>query len=136
MPSLTFSLLPEHADLIRAASLREQVSQSRVVRRALDLYFPECGCEPEREDGHAGTSRIGAIPAMSRLIRELASLRRDVAEMRSTVRRIDACLSYQSQAARSPIDEEPLNLVVDSAGSGPWLASNGDGDVPGPKCAW
>jgi hypothetical protein len=102
MPSLSFSLLPCHIEAIREASMRLQVSQSQVVRDALDHFFPECSSDGHAVD-EAGTHRNhGSSPAMARLVRELAGLRRELGDLRQMVAHLEVTQSASTISEFSP----------------------------------
>jgi hypothetical protein len=85
MPSLSFSLMPHHVDAIRDAAIKQQVSQSQVVREALDRYFPEyLPAAPEEEDVVVHRPP-GSTVGLAQLIREIAGLRRELTDLRQTI---------------------------------------------------
>jgi hypothetical protein len=84
MPSLSFSLMPHHVEAIRDAAIREQVSQSQIVRDALDHYFPTYVPISEEEPPPAPRAPVATV-GLAQLIRELAVLRRELADMRQIV---------------------------------------------------
>lgn len=82
MPSLSFSLMPHHVEAIRDAAIHQQVSQSQVVRAALDRFFPEYLPDVVDEDGLSVQHGHGAAVGMAQLVRQLAGLRRELSELR------------------------------------------------------
>ena len=105
MPSLSFSLASYHIDAIREAAIRQQVSQSQIVREALDSYFPHCGAQPSTDDDGPGPRASGTSPALARLIRELATLRRELVELRQIMANRDYELRQDDGVALSlPMD--------------------------------
>jgi hypothetical protein len=102
MPSLSFSLASHHIDAIRDAAIRQQVSQSQVVREALDNYFPQCGEQPSTDDDVPIPRASGTSPALARLVRELATLRRELVELRQIMTNIDYNRRKESDGVAMP----------------------------------
>lgn len=82
MPTLSFSLMPHQIEAIRDAAMRQQVSQSQVVRTALDQFFPETFEDASGEDAREQGRAQNAAPSAARLVRELAGLRRELNVLR------------------------------------------------------
>ena len=82
MPTLSFSLMPHQVEAIRDAAMRQQVSQSQVVRAALDQFFPGNPANSSGEDHPRLPRPQNSAPGTAQLVRELAGLRRELTELR------------------------------------------------------
>ena len=109
MPSLSFSLASHHIDAIRDAAIRQQVSQSQVVREALDSYFPQCVSTQTTDDDVPVPRASGTSPAMARLVRELATLRRELVELRQIMANMD----YEQRKEGAGIGFPPMDGLGD-----------------------
>lgn len=115
MPSVSFSLFPHHIDAIRELAIRLQVSQSQVVRDALDQFFPECGADAT-DDLEASVQRShGSSPAMAGLVRVLAGVHRELVELRQMVAHIDLAQSGRNQIPFSTAEPAGGNEALESS---------------------
>jgi hypothetical protein len=90
MPTLSFSLMPHQIEAIRDAAIRLQVSQSHVVRAALDQFFPGYSSQSTDEDEPPVQRNRVASPGIAQLVRELAGLRRELTELRQHLAHVDS----------------------------------------------
>ena len=114
MPSLSFSLQPCQIDAIREASIRLQVSQSQVVRDALDHYFPGCAPDAHGDEAAATQRSHGPSTALARIVRELAGVHRELTELRQMLANREAALSDQNYTEFTPAESVDGNIIVDS----------------------
>jgi len=109
MQTLSFSLAPAHVGLLRAAAARSGVSQSRIVRDALDHYFPERVSADGSGDAVVSKLPQGtSVPALTGLVRELAAFRREIAGIRNTVDQINRELAHERGG--SPLSSQFTDL--------------------------
>jgi hypothetical protein len=114
MPSLSFSLHPCQIDAIREASIRMQVSQSQVVREALDHFFPGCGSDALGDEAASTPRSHGPSTALTRIVRELAGVHRELAELRQMLANREAALSNRNYAAYTPAEPIGGDVAIES----------------------
>jgi hypothetical protein len=88
MSTSSFSLLPRQIEAIRASAQREGVSQSEIVRRAIDLALIEASPPPGSPTGPPGPGRRGHT-VLAPIVKELATIRRELGMLRETLARLD-----------------------------------------------
>jgi hypothetical protein len=113
MPSLSFSLQPCQIDAIREASIRLQVSQSQIVRDALNRYFPRCGTDAMGDEAAAPRSHSPST-GLARIVRELAGVHRELAELKQLLANREAGLSDRNYSVYSPTEPIGGNVTVES----------------------
>jgi hypothetical protein len=86
MATANFSLLPRHIEAIREAAQREGVSQSEIVRRAVELALNASSPRPGAPNGPPG--RRGQT-VLAPVVKELATIRRELGLLRDAITRLE-----------------------------------------------
>ena len=101
MPSATFSLRPHHIDAIREAAINMQLSQSEIVRKALDLALQEYALQTPAPNGAAPKQRdrLQGSTALVPLTKELAAIRRELNDLKHVVARLPEVRAHDDAAS-------------------------------------